>query len=207
MDRRRGRHGRHCRAREPAGRRAAGAVSPYPLLPEAMPFLLLPRLHGQERARGRTVPGSPGPGVGAVPAEAGHCRQAARLRVLRGRHAVVPVDAPVAVTRRKAHGKDAVDRCRGNHVRVRAGHADRIEAAGDPGDGRLAPEPRRRELRRSHPRAERPRPSIARDRADLRSGQSSWLPADQHRLDRRHARRDGRQLGGVRAPDARPRAR
>ncbi len=41
------------------------------------------------------------------------------------------------------------NRCRGDHVRVRAGHADRAQAEGDPEDGRHAPEPRRRELRRS----------------------------------------------------------
>ena len=42
----------------------------------------------------------------------------------------------------------AVERRRGDHVRVRAGHADRDQAGRDPRHGRHAPEPRRRELRR-----------------------------------------------------------
>ena len=43
----------------------------------------------------------------------------------------------------------ALDRGRGDHVRVRAGHADRGQARRDPAAGRHAAQPRRRELRRS----------------------------------------------------------
>ena len=47
------------------------------------------------------------------------------------------------------------------------------------------------------PRAERPRASLARDRACLRVCAIAGLPADQHRPDRRHARRDGRELAAL----------
>ena len=58
-----------------------------------------------------------------------------------------------------------VDAGRGDHVRVRAGHADRSQARGHPPHRRHASQPRRRELRRRDPRAERPRAPVARDRS------------------------------------------
>ena len=61
-------------------------------------------------------------------------------------------------------------------------------------DGRDAPQPRRRELRRPHPRDQRPRAPLARDREGLRQRARARLPADQHRPDRGHARRDRREL-------------
>ena len=65
--------------------------------------------------------------------DAGDRRAAARLRVLRRRHAVVPLDA---AARRRSSTRltavDAVDDGRGDHVRVRAGHAHRGQARGDP---------------------------------------------------------------------------
>ena len=98
-------------------------------------------------------------------AAAGDCRAAAELRLLRRRHAVVSVDRAAPGAGRRPDGGDAVEPGRRDHVRVRAGHADAAQADGDPQDGRHAPEPRRRELRRSHPRDQRPRAPLARDRA------------------------------------------
>ena len=68
------------------------------------------------------------------------------------------------------------------------------QARGDPPARRHAAEPRRRELRRSHPRAQRPRAPLAGDRAGLSRGARARLSADQHRPHRRHARRDRREL-------------
>ena len=100
--------------------------------------------------------------------------------------------------RRAADGGHAVDVGRGDHVRVRARHADRSQARGDPRHGRHAAQPRRRELRRSHPRAERPRAPLAGDRPRLRVRAVARLSADQHRPDRRHARRDRGELAALR---------
>ena len=77
---------------------------------------------------------------------------------------------------------------------------------GDPRHRRDASEPRRRALRRSHPRAERPRPPLGGDPPRLRLRPRPRLPADQHRPDRRHARRDRRQVDGGRRPRAGARA-
>ena len=99
---------------------------------------------------------------------AGDCGPAAELRLLRRRHAVVPLDpAAPGPGRRASRRVTPWNRCRGDHVRVRAGHADRAQADGDPADGRHAAEPGRRELRRSDSRDERPRASIAGDRPGL----------------------------------------
>ena len=91
------------------------------------------------------------------------------LRLLRRRHAVVPLDAaargPGAAGSSARH---AVDERRGDHLRVRAGHAHRRQARGDPRHGRHAAQPRRRELRRPHPRAQRPRAPLAGDLHGLR---------------------------------------
>ena len=46
------------------------------------------------------------------------------------------------------------------------------QAGGDPRHGRHAPEPRRRELRRPHPRDQRPRASLRRDLHGLREGRA-----------------------------------
>ena len=54
--------------------RAARAVPPHPVLPEAVPFLLFPRLHEQERARRRRVSGPPRARVGVVSRDAGDRR-------------------------------------------------------------------------------------------------------------------------------------
>ena len=96
---------------------------------------------------------------------------------------------------------------RRSHVRVRAGHADGAEAGDDPRDRRHAAQPRRRELRRQHPRSQRPGPSIAGDQARLCLCPLARLPADQHRPDRRHGRRDRGQLARLHREDARARAR
>ena len=125
---------------------------------------------------------------------AGDRRPAARLRLLRRRHAVVPLDHAARRPGLAPQGGDAVGSRRGSDLRVRAGHADRAEALGDPRHRRHAPQPRRRALRRPDPRAERPRPPLGGDRPRLRLRPRPRLPADQHRPDRRHARRDRRQV-------------
>ena len=59
---------------------------------------------------------------------------------------------------------------RRDHVRVRAGHHHSSQAGGDSRHRRHPAEPRRRELQRSHPRAERPRAPLAGDHAGLPGG-------------------------------------
>ena len=54
-----------------------------------------------------------------------------------------------------------------------------------------------------HPRDQRPRAPLGRDRPRLRVCPVARLSADQHRPDRRHAGRDGRQLADVRREDDR----
>ena len=83
------------------------------------------------------------------------------------------------------------------------GHADRAEARGDSRHRRHASQPRRRELQRRDPRAQRPRASLAGDRPGLRVRALARLPADQHRSHCRHARRDGRELARLHREDAR----
>ena len=90
---------------------------------------------------------------------------------------------------------------------MRARHAHRGQARGDPRHGRHAAQPRRRELRRSHPRAQRPRAPLAGDRARLQRRPRPRLSADQHRSHRRHARRDRRRTGGLHRAHARSRSR
>ena len=87
------------------------------------------------------------------------------------------VDAP--------HRRTPWTQGRGDHVRVRAGHADRSQARGDSADGRDAAEPWRRELRRPHPRDQRTRASLAGDRPLVRVRALARLSADQHRPHRR----------------------
>ena len=64
-----------------------------------------------------------------------------------------------------------------------------------------------RELRRPHPRAQRPRPSLARDLPRLRRRALPRLPADQHRPHRGHAGGDRRELADLRREDPGPRSR
>ena len=85
-----------------------------------------------------------------------------------------------------------------DHVRVRAGHADRAEAARHPRHGRHAAQSRGRALRRPCSGAERARAPLRRDLPRLRVRPVDRLPADQHRPDRRHARRDRREVAGRR---------
>ena len=60
---------------------------------------------------------------------AGDRRPAAELRLLRRRHAVVPLDAAARrAWSTRLTARDAVERGRGGHLRVRAGHADRAQA-------------------------------------------------------------------------------
>src|SRR5437867_10204270 len=57
VDRRRGGARSQASARHaPANRRSPGDVPPHPVLPEALSFLLFPRLYGQERQRDCRLP-------------------------------------------------------------------------------------------------------------------------------------------------------
>ena len=209
MDARGGGRRRPAGAGPAAGRRPPRALPAHPVLPEAVPLLLLPRVHRQERQRGDGVPRPAGPGVGALRHPAGHRGAPPAVRVLRGRHAVVPVGPAAPRARRPALGGDPVDRSRGDHLRVRAGHAHRVEAGPDPRAGGHPPQPRHRALRRPHPRAERPRPPVGRGVPGLPLRAVPGLPPDQHRPNRGHARRRRREVaGGGRADHrARPRQR
>ena len=89
------------------------------------------------------------------------------------------------------------DTRRGGHVRVRARHAHRAKLAAirDIGVTRLS-----LGVENFNDRIledQRPRASLARDHARLRAGAQARLSADQHRPDRRHARRDRRELGAT----------
>src|SRR5439155_255700 len=89
----RGRRGGEACAAYRAGHDSpARPVPPHSVLPEAVPLLLLPCVHGQERAGSGPVSGRPRARVGTVRVASGCGRAAAQLRLLRRRHAVVPVD-------------------------------------------------------------------------------------------------------------------
>ena len=124
-------------------------------------------------------------------------RPAAALRLFRGRDAVVPVDAAAAAPGRRAEGRDRLEPGRGSHLRVRARDAQRCEARAAPRHRRDAAQPGRRELRRPDSRAEWTRPSLAGDLPGVRAGAPARLSADQHRSDRRHDRRERRELARV----------
>ena len=70
----------------------------------------------------------------------------------------------LAGTRRAPERERRVEPRRRDHVRMRAGHHHRSQARRHPRAGRDTPQPRRRKLRRSRPRVERTRASIAGDR-------------------------------------------
>ncbi len=168
--------GRGGRARRDAGAAIAARIPAIPLgLYLHIPFcrkrchFCYFRVYTDKNAQeSRPLPRRARARVGAVRAAAGDCGTAAELRLLRRRHAVVPLDAAAA-------GAGVADltavtpwnRRRRDHLRVRARHADRAQAEGDPEDGRHASEPGRRELRRPHPRDQRPRAPLAGDRPGL----------------------------------------
>ena len=182
-------------ARPPRSRRAARALPPHPVLPQAVPLLLLQGLHGQERERRRAAistrscasGSSTWSGRPSRAARSTSCTSAAGRRRFSRRSSSKP--------RRPAGRAHALDERRGDHLRVRARHAHGGQARRDPPDGRHAAEPRRRELRRPDPRAERTRAPLARDRQGLRERARAGLPAGQHRPDRGHAGRDRRRTG------------
>ena len=96
-----------------------------------------------------------GPGVGALPRPAGISRPGARFRLLRRRHALVPLHQAAREPRVATAGGQALARRERGHLRVRAGHPDRSQAVGHSEHRRDAPQPGCRELRRSPARAER----------------------------------------------------
>ena len=98
-----GRARRAAGARVAAGaRRAARPLPAHSVLPEALPLLLLPRLHRQERAGGRATTSTCSRASGSctreLPAIAGRPLE---LRLLRRRHAVVSVDAAARAARQR----------------------------------------------------------------------------------------------------------
>jgi hypothetical protein len=191
MDARGGR--RRCAAGPRAAVARRGAARPlpaHPVLPEAVSLLLLPGLHRQELAAGAAIPGDAGVRVGAARAGAGDCGPPARFRVLRRRDAVLPVHAAARGPGQAPHRRDALGRRGGDYLRVRARDAHRGQARGDSPARGDAPEPGGREFRRPHPRSQRPRAPVRRDRPGLRVRAEPRVSADQHRPDRRHARRD-----------------
>ena len=195
-----GGRGRRCGtagARHPcAARRAARPLSPHSVLPQALPLLLLPGLHGQERRRGAVVPRRAGSRVGAVRRAAGHRGPPARLRLLRRRDPVVPLGPATARSGRSAVGRQPVVGGERDHLRVRAGDPDGVEAGRDPRAGRDAAQPRRRALRRPGAGDQRPGAQVGGDLPRLRVRPLGRVPADQHRSHRRHARRERRQVAG-----------
>ena len=131
-----GRDRRKASARVGSRRCPVGPVSSYSVLPEAVPFLLLPCLHREERQRGPGVSGRAGARVGAVSRTGSDRGSPARLRLLRGRHPVVPLGQSAGRPGEEAEGHELVEPCGRDHVRVRAGHVDREQADRHPQDGR-----------------------------------------------------------------------
>src|SRR4026208_1035011 len=103
---------------------AARAVPAHPVLPEALPLLLLPRLHGEERRGGQHLPRSDRARVGDLRPAPRPRRPRPRLRLLRRRHAVVPLDPAARRPRVAPQGGDAVGPRRGGDLRMRAGGAE-----------------------------------------------------------------------------------
>ena len=66
---------------------------------------------------------------GSCTRAAGDRRSALQLRLLRRRHAVVPLDPPAPAPRQAADGESILGHRRGDHVRVRARHAHRPKLA------------------------------------------------------------------------------
>src|SRR5439155_16277000 len=100
--------------------RSARAVPAHSLLQEALPLLLFPRLHGQERTGGEPLPRCAGARMGAVRPAPGDRGTATQFRLLRRWHAVVSIDEAAAEPGAAADGGHALDRRGGNHVPVRA---------------------------------------------------------------------------------------
>ena len=188
------------RSASPSGRRATRAVPPHPVLPEALPLLLLPRVHRQERQRGaRRI-------LDVLAREwelydpARDRRPAARLRLLRGRHAVVPLRAaapPVsstALSRRQPPGPTASEitfECEPGTLTE-----PKLAAIRDMGVTRLSLGVEHFDDQRA--RAEWPRASVGRDLPCLRLRPVDRFSADQHRPDRRHAGRERTRSGATR---------
>ena len=194
-------------ARATRPRHAARALLPHPVLPQALPFLLLPRLHRQERGRDQSLPRRRDPRVRDLCEQTVPRRAQTEVCVFRWRDPELPLGVAVARSDQPDEGPDAVGRGRGGRVRVRAGHAQREETREHPRPRRDAAEPRRGKLRRPHPRAQRSRAPLQRDRARLPLRQIPRLPADQHRPDRRHDGRDRGQLEALHREGDRTRSR
>ncbi len=118
--------------RAAAAGRAARAVPAHPVLPEAVQVLLLPRLHRQERQRHLGLPRRDHEGSRAAEQDRVRRRAAARLRLLRRRHAVVPQRDAARRADDAAARDHAVGRGPRSHVRVRAGHAPEAQTRNAP---------------------------------------------------------------------------
>ena len=180
-------------------RRPARPLPPHPVLPEALPLLLLPRLHRQERARGRPATSTRSSASGSSTRGSRRSPGAPLDFVYFG--GGTPSFLSTAQLERlvaRADRGHALDGGRGDHVRVRAGHAHRrasSTAIRELGVTRLSLgvenfDDRILEL---NGRAHRS-PEIF-EAWPARAG--ARLPADQHRPDRGDARRDRRQLAAT----------
>ena len=93
---------RHVALNTPPRRRAAGPLSAHPVLPEALPFLLLPRLHRQERASRSSSTSTCVVREWELYAQTpALSERRAEFRLFRRRHAVVPVHDAAPGTRRR----------------------------------------------------------------------------------------------------------
>ena len=172
-----GRARRACRRSHapPVRRRAARAVPAHPVLPEAVPLLLLPRLHRQERAGGRRLPRrrwrASGSCTRQLPAIAG--RPLNFVYFGGGTPSFLSTQQleglVVAADRGRRPWSDAEEIT----FECEPGTLTEAKLAVDPRHRRHAPQPRRRELRRRDPRAERPRASLAGDRSAPTSSRAS----------------------------------
>ena len=189
-------HARRRRSAAAAGRRGpARPVPAHPVLPQALPLLLLPRLHRQERDRG----------AGAIstcsPASGSSTTQQAAIAGRPLNFVYFGGGTPSYISTRQLESlvsrMDAVSSWRSAEeitFECEPGTLTEEQARGDPRHRRHPAQPRRRELRRCDPRGQRAGAPVAGDRTRLRVRAVARLSADQHRSHRRHARRDRREL-------------
>ena len=98
-----------------------------------------------------------------------------QVRLLRRRHAIVPERRPAPRPDDTPAGRAALDRGRGSDLRVRARHLAAAQAGSAARAGRHPAQPGHRELRRSHPRVQRPGASVRGDLPRLRLGPRAWV--------------------------------
>ena len=125
-------------------------------------------------------------------AKAVHRRPEAEVHLLRRRHSVLHLDATSSRQLADAHeAAAALGRGRGGHFRVRARHAHRAEAASHPRDWASPGSASASRISTSTSCRSTDAPTARRrSTALIGFARSIGFPADQHRPDRRHGRRD-----------------